>query len=122
MKVTVSPTIGLAGLKVKSTVGAAGGLTVRVKLVVLMTFEVLVPVIVMVWLPVGVACEVLMAISEVNVGLPLAGVKVTVVPAGTPLAVRATFSVVPAVRVAVTMAAVLPPRTTLAALGLTERL
>jgi hypothetical protein len=99
------------------TVNAAA--TVRVNVVVLMIPPVEVPVIVIVNTPAGVVALVVIVMTEVNVGLPDAGLKPTVVPVGWPDAVSDTDCVVPDVRVAVTVAVVLAPGETVAALGLT---
>ncbi|MBT9148441.1 MAG: hypothetical protein DDT32_02215 [Syntrophomonadaceae bacterium] len=63
-----------------------------------------------------------MVMAEVNVGVPAVGTKVTVTPAGTPVAVRPTLSVGPARCVAVTVAVAVPPWVTVAAVGCTARL
>ncbi len=63
-----------------------------------------VPVIVMAKVPVGVVARVAIAIVEVKVRVPLAGVKVAVAPAGRPEADNVTVCVRPESSVAVTVA------------------
>jgi hypothetical protein len=100
--------------------GVAGPVTVSVKVVDLIVLPE-VPVIVIVYV-VGVVLVVVVTLIElVNVGLPLAGVKPTVMPVGVGEIEdeRATDWVVPLSSVTVTVAEVLPPWSIEAEFGLT---
>jgi hypothetical protein len=73
-------------------------------------------------MPAAIELEVLTFITELQLGLQLVGLKLAVMPAGSPLAENATDCAVPAVRVLVTVAVMLLPRYTLPLAGLTETL